>query len=191
MSPTPENLQMANYAFDEGARIANLVRHEYLKQIKNNNPEKNSEQKFGGFQALIRRDVIAKNTFKASQEQIKEACSRVRSLHPDLFEAFQANSALPIREAISHCITAVLVFSTENLQRAIRSHKNARKLITKLRDELQSIMWSHRRQVLDNPSPRSSKLKNCTIKMSRDEALDRQAAQTAVKYHFSSIFLKP
>ena len=130
MSPTPENLQMANYAFDEGARIANLVRHEYLKQVKNNNnPEKNSEQKFGGFQALIRRDVIAKNAFKATQEQIKEACSRVRTVHPELFEALQANSALPIREAISHCITAVLVFSTENLHRALRSHKNARKLV--------------------------------------------------------------
>ena len=69
MSPTPENLQMANYAFDEGARIANLVRHEYLKQVKNNNnPEKNSEQKFGGFQALIRRE----STMNKKPKRIRE-----------------------------------------------------------------------------------------------------------------------
>ena len=41
---------------------------------------------------------------------------------------------------------------------------------------MESIVWSHRRQALATPSPRSSQLKNCTIKISRDKALDSQAA---------------
>ena len=176
MSPTQENQALADYAFDEGARVANIVRHEYMKQMKTT-PEKKSEKNFGGFQTSIRREVIVKNSFKASQEQIKEACARVRVQHSDLFEPSNA-TGVSIREAISHCITAVLVFSAEHLNRAVRSHKNARKLITQLRAELGSIVGSHRRQSLDwdpfrhgpprSPNPRSS-LKNCTIKIGRKD----------------------
>ena len=181
MSPTQENQALADYAFDEGARVANIVRHEYMKQMKTT-PEKKSEKNFGGFQTSIRREVIIKNSFKASQEQIKEACARVRVQHSDLFEPSNA-TGVSIREAISHCITAVLVFSAEHLNRAVRSHKNARKLITQLRAELGSIVGSHRRQTLDwdplmdhgpfrhgprSPNPRSS-LKNCTIKIGRKD----------------------
>ena len=176
MSPTQENQALADYAFDEGARVANIVRHEYMKQVKTT-PEKKSEKNFGGFQTSIRREVIIKNSFKASQEQIKEACARVRVQHSDLFEPSNA-TGVPIREAISHCITAVLVFSAEHLNRAVRSHKNARKLITQLRAELGSIVGSHRRQAVSHwsidpidpgsPNPRSS-LKNCTIKIGRKD----------------------